>query len=312
MPKRNTINLVTGGAGFLGSHLIDQLMKSGEEVICLDNFFTGRKINIQKWINHPNFELIRHDVTEPINLEVDRIWHLACPASPIHYQHNPIKTSKTSFLGTCNMLGLAKRVKAQFLLASTSEVYGDPEIHPQHESYRGSVNNIGVRACYDEGKRIAETLCFDYKRMHNVDIRIIRIFNTYGPRMLFDDGRVVSNLIVQALNGQELTVFGNGKQTRSFCYVDDLINGMLSLMNSNVIGPVNIGNDNEFTIVELANLIIQKIDPSLKIVFKKLPMDDPLQRKPVIDIAKKELGWEPKINLNNGLDKTINYFKKVI
>ena len=310
MPRRNTINLVTGGAGFLGSHLIDKLMKFGEEVICLDNFFTGRKRNIQKWMNHPNFELIRHDVTQPIILEVDRIWHLACPASPIHYQHNPIKTSKTSFLGTCNMLGLAKRVKARLLFASTSEVYGDPEIHPQHESYRGAVNNIGVRACYDEGKRIAETLCFDYKRMHNVDIRIMRIFNTYGPRMLFDDGRVVSNFIVQALNGQELTVFGNGKQTRSFCYVDDLIDGMLRLMDSNINGPVNIGNADEFTILELANLIIKKIDPSLKIVFKDLPMDDPLQRKPVIDIAKKELGWQPKINLNNGLDNTINYFKK--
>ena len=312
MPIRNTINLVTGGAGFLGSHLIDKLMKSGEEVICLDNFFTGRKRNIKQWINHPNFELIRHDVTEPIILEVDRIWHLACPASPIHYQYNPIKTSKTSFLGTCNMLGLAKRVKAQILLASTSEVYGDPEIHPQPESYKGAVNNIGVRACYDEGKRIAETLCFDYKRMHNVDIRIMRIFNTYGPRMLFDDGRVISNLIVQALNGHELTVFGNGQQTRSFCYVDDLINGMINLMNSNFTGPVNIGNSDEFTIMELANLIIQKIDPSLKIVFKELPIDDPLQRKPVIDLAKKELGWEPTINLNNGLDKTIDYFKKII
>jgi len=312
MPIRNTINLVTGGAGFLGSHLIDKLMESGEEVICLDNFFTGRKGNIKQWIGHPNFELIRHDVIKPIILEVDRIWHLACPASPIHYQFNPIKTSKTSFLGTCNMLGLAKRVKASLLLASTSEVYGDPEIHPQDESYRGAVNNIGVRACYDEGKRIAETLCFDYRRMHNVDIKIMRIFNTYGPRMLSDDGRVVSNLIVQALNGQELTVFGNGKQTRSFCYVDDLINGMLNLMDSHITGPVNIGNCDEFTVLELANLIIKKIDPSLKIVFKELPMDDPLQRKPVIDIAKKELGWQPTINLNNGLDKTIDYFKKIL
>jgi len=312
MPIRNTINLVTGGAGFLGSHLIDKLMESGEEVICLDNFFTGRKGNIKQWMGHPNFELIRHDVIKPIILEVDRIWHLACPASPIHYQFNPIKTSKTSFLGTCNMLGLAKRVKARLLLASTSEVYGDPEIHPQDESYRGAVNNIGVRACYDEGKRIAETLCFDYRRMHNVDIKIMRIFNTYGPRMLCDDGRVVSNFIVQALNGQELTVFGNGKQTRSFCYVDDLINGMLNLMDSHITGPVNIGNCDEFTVLELANLIIKKIDPSLKIVFKELPMDDPLQRKPVIDIAKKELGWQPTINLNNGLDKTIDYFKKII
>ena len=312
MPFRNTVNLVTGGAGFLGSHLIDKLMISGEEVICVDNFFTGRKNNIKKWIDHPNFELIRHDITDSLRLEVDRIWHLACPASPIHYQYNPIKTAKTSFLGTYNMLGLAKRVNARLLLASTSEVYGDPEIHPQYESYRGSVNNIGIRACYDEGKRIAETLCFDYKRMHNVEIRVMRIFNTYGPRMLLDDGRVISNLIIQALNGKDLTVYGNGKQTRSFCYVDDLINGMIRLMNGDISGPVNIGNTDEFTIMELSNLIIQKINPSLKITFKELPEDDPLQRKPVIDIAKKELGWEPKIKLNEGLDMTIDYFKEII
>ena len=312
MPKRNIVNLVTGGAGFLGSHLIDKLMESGEEVICLDNFFTGRKQNIKHWIGHPKFELIRHDVIEPINLEVDKIWHLACPASPLYYQQNPIKTAKTSFLGTYNMLGLARRVNGRLLLASTSEVYGDPEIHPQPESYRGSVNNIGIRACYDEGKRIAETLCFDYQRTHNIDIRVMRIFNTYGPRMLADDGRVVSNLIVQALKKSQLTVFGDGRQTRSFCYVDDLINGMIKLMNGNIIGPVNIGNSDEFTIIELANLIIEKIDPSLKIVFQKLPEDDPLQRKPFIEIAKKELGWVPKIKLTNGLDKTIDYFKKIV
>lgn len=311
MPQRNIINLVTGGAGFLGSHLIDNLMESGEEVICIDNFFTGRKQNIKKWIGHPKFELIRHDVTEPITLEVDRIWHLACPASPVHYQYNPVKTAKTSFLGTYNMLGLARRVNARILLASTSEVYGDPEVHPQPESYRGAVNNIGIRACYDEGKRIAETLCFDYKRMHDIDIKVMRIFNTYGPRMLPDDGRVVSNLIVQALSGEELTVFGDGSQTRSFCYVDDLINGMMKLMNSNLVGPVNIGNAEEFTILELANLIINKIDPSLKIVFKKLPEDDPLQRKPVLEMAKKELGWAPKTNIYDGLNQTIKYFKDV-
>ena len=254
-------NLITGGAGFLGSHLTDRLMEGGEEVICLDNYFTGRKSNISKWIGHPCFELIRHDVTEPISLEVDRIWHLACPASPVHYQYNPIKTAKTSFLGTYNMLGLARRVGARLLLASTSEVYGDPEIHPQPESYRGCVNTIGIRSCYDEGKRIAETLCFDYKRMHDTEIRVMRIFNTYGPRMLPDDGRVVSNFIVQALRGEPLTLYGNGEQTRSFCYVDDLINGMIRLMNCNQTGPINIGNPTEFTIRQLAELIREKINP---------------------------------------------------
>ena len=303
-------NLVTGGAGFLGSHLVDRLMMAGEEVICLDNYFTGRKVNIRRWMSHPNFELIRHDVTEPIKLEVDRIWHLACPASPVHYQFNPVKTAKTSFLGTYNMLGLARRTKARFLLASTSEVYGDPEVHPQPETYRGSVNTIGVRSCYDEGKRIAETLCMDYKRMHGTEVRITRIFNTYGPRMLPDDGRVVSNFIVQALRGDALTIYGEGNQTRSFCYVDDLIEGLIRLMNSDQTGPINIGNPNEFTMLQLAQLIRNKINPSLPIIKKPLPEDDPMQRQPMIDLAKIQLGWEPTIELERGLDNTISYFKE--
>ena len=306
------INLVTGGAGFLGSHLVDRLMQAGEEVICLDNYFTGRKANIARWIGHPRFELIRHDVTEPIKLEVNRIWHLACPASPIHYQFNPVKTAKTSFLGTYNMLGLARRVGARFLLASTSEVYGDPEVHPQPESYRGCVNTVGVRSCYDEGKRIAETLCFDYKRVHSLNIRVVRIFNTYGPRMMEDDGRVVSNFIVQALQDENLTIYGNGSQTRSFCYVDDLIDGMVKLMNGRHNGPINIGNPNEFTIKELAEMVIEKINPDLQISYSPLPQDDPMQRKPDISLAKKELLWEPKINIAEGLNKTIPWFKKRI
>ena len=305
-------NLVTGGAGFLGSNLIDKLISQGEEVICLDNFFTGRKKNISKWLANRNFELLRHDVTNHIQLEVDKIWHLACPASPSHYQSNPIKTAKTSFLGTYNMLGLARRVGAKILVASTSEVYGDPEVHPQPEDYRGCVNPIGIRSCYDEGKRIAETLCFDYKRMHNVDIKIMRIFNTYGPGMLPDDGRVVSNFICQALLGQEITIYGDGSQTRSFCYVDDLINGMMLLMNSSETGPINIGNPNEFKIKELANLITNKINSNLKLVYKPLPEDDPNQRRPVIDKAKEKLNWQPKIELNEGLDKTINYFRDLL
>ena len=302
-------NLITGGAGFLGSHLTDHLMKSGEEVICLDNYFTGRKSNIAQWMGHPDFELIRHDVTEPIKLEGDRIWHLACPASPIHYQFNPIKTAKTSFLGTYNMLGLARRVGARLLLASTSEVYGDPEVHPQPESYRGSVNPIGIRSCYDEGKRIAETLCFDYKRMHNTEVRVMRIFNTYGPRMLPDDGRVVSNFIVQALKGEPLTLFGDGSQTRSFCYVDDLIDGMIRLMNSDHTGPMNIGNPDEFTIQELARMVRDRINPELKIINKPLPEDDPLQRQPVISLAIQALAWTPTISLATGLDRTIADFQ---
>jgi len=303
-------NLVTGGAGFLGSHLIDKLMESGQEVISLDNYFTGNKDNFKKWINHPNFEMIRHDVTEPIQLEVDRIWHLACPASPIHYQFNPIKTAKTSFLGTYNMLGLARRVGAKFLLASTSEVYGDPKISPQHENYHGYVNPIGIRSCYDEGKRISETLCSDYKRMHNLDIRIARIFNTYGPRMSPHDGRVVSNFIFQALQNKSLTVYGKGYQTRSFCYVDDLIDGLIKLMQSEVNSPVNIGNPNEFTILELANQIKNKINPELELIFEELPEDDPIQRKPDIQQAKKKLGWNPKTELHDGLDKTIEWFQR--
>ena len=280
-------NLITGGAGFVGSHLVDRLIQAGEEVICLDNYFTGRKTNISQWLCHPRFELIRHDVTDPIRLEVDRIWHLACPASPVHYQHNPIKTAKTSFLGTYNALGLARRVGARLLLASTSEVYGDPEVHPQPETYRGSVNTIGIRSCYDEGKRIAETLCFDYRRMHGVDVRVVRIFNTYGPRMLPDDGRVVSNFIVQALRGEPLTLYGDGSQTRSFCFVDDLVEGIIRLMNSDCAGPVNIGNPGEFTIRQLAHLVLLKINPSLELVSRPLPSDDPLQRQPVIDLARR-------------------------
>ena len=306
----DTRNLVTGGAGFLGSHLIDRLMESGEEVICLDNYFTGRKSNIKRWISNPSFEVIRHDVTNPINLEVDKIWHLACPASPKSYQLNPIKTAKTSFLGTYNMLGLARRVKAKFLMASTSEVYGDPEIHPQPESYKGSVNPIGIRSCYDEGKRIAESLCFDYKRMHSCDIKVARIFNTYGPRMLADDGRVVSNFINQALNQERITIYGEGLQTRSFCYVDDLISGLILLMNSDSNGPINLGNPEEFTILELAKLVRSRINPDLEFSFKDLPQDDPLQRKPIIKLAQKELGWEPKISIEEGLTKTINYFSE--
>jgi len=302
-------NLVTGGAGFLGSHLVDRLMEYGEEVLCLDNYLTGCKDNIRGWIGHANFELIRHDVTEPIQLEVDRIWHLACPASPVHYQFNPIKTAKTSFLGTYNMLGLARRVNARVLLASTSEIYGDPEVHPQPESYRGSVNPIGIRSCYDEGKRIAETLCFDYNRMHNTEIRIARIFNTYGPRMQENDGRVVSNFIVRALRAQPLTLYGGGKQTRSFCYVDDLIEGLIRLMEGDHTGPINLGNPNECSILDLARMIRDQINPSLEFVDEPLPMDDPLQRQPVIRLAENELGWSPTTKLIEGLGKTIADFR---
>ena len=302
-------HLVTGGAGFVGSHLVDRLMERGDEVICLDNYFTGRKENIRQWIGHPNFELIRHDVTEPIKLEIDRIWHLACPASPVHYQFNPIKTAKTSFLGTYNMLGLARRVGARLLLASTSEVYGDPEVHPQPESYRGCVNTIGIRSCYDEGKRIAETLCFDYQRMHGVQVRVARIFNTYGPRMLENDGRVVSNFIVQALRGVPLTLYGEGKQTRSFCYVDDLVQGFLKLMEADHTGPMNLGNPGEFTIRQLAELVRERINPALEFVFEPLPQDDPLQRQPVITLAQQQLGWNPSVPLAAGLDRTIADFR---
>ena len=306
------IHLVTGGAGFLGSHLVDRLMQAGDEVICLDNYFTGRKANIARWIGHPRFELIRHDVTEPIKLEVNRIWHLACPASPIHYQCNPVKTAKTSFLGTYNMLGLARRVGARLLLASTSEVYGDPEVHPQPENYRGSVNTIGVRSCYDEGKRIAETLCFDYQRMSGVEVRVMRIFNTYGPRMLPDDGRVMSNFIVQALRGEPLTLYGDGSQTRSFCDVSDLIEGMIRLMGGSHTGPINVGNPEEFTIRQLADLVRARINPSLPLIEKPLPQDDPLQRQPLIDLAREQLNWQPTVSLEQGLDPTIESFRKVL
>lgn len=304
--------LVTGGAGFIGSHLIDRLMKQGHDVICLDNFFTGHKRNISHWMDNPYFELIRHDITEPIRLEVDQIYHLACPASPVHYQYNPVKTIKTNVLGTLNMLGLAKRVKARFLLASTSEVYGDPDVHPQPEEYWGNVNCIGIRSCYDEGKRVAETLAFDYHRQNNVDIRIMRIFNTYGPRMFENDGRVVSNFIVQALQGTPLTVYGDGSQTRSFCYVADLVEGMMRLMNGDHIGPINIGNPGEYTILQLAETIQKMINPNAELAFKPLPQDDPKQRQPDISKAKSLLGWEPTINLEEGLKLTIEDFRSRI
>ena len=305
-----SINLVTGGAGFLGSHLIDSLLKNGEEVVCIDNYLTGREKNIEHWRGSSKFKLIRHDIIEPINLEVNKIWHLACPASRLYYQLNPIKTSKTCFIGTLNMLALAKKTNAKILLSSTSEVYGDPLIHPQPEKYRGNVNPIGIRSCYDEGKRIAETLCFDYLRKNKTDVKIMRIYNTYGPRMLPNDGRVVSNFLTQALKGIPLTVYGQGDQTRSFCYVDDLISGMIALMNSPHNGPINFGNPDEISIRDLAKLIISKINPNLKINYHQLPEDDPLKRKPNIDIAKKEIKWEPTVSLNKGLDKTIQYFQK--
>lgn len=306
--------LVTGGAGFLGSHLCERLLQDGNDVICVDNLYTGSKDNIRHLMTNPYFEFIRHDVTEPLYVEVDQIYNLACPASPVHYQSNPVKTTKTSVYGALNMLGLAKRVHARILQASTSEVYGDPEIHPQPESYRGCVNPIGIRSCYDEGKRVAETLFFDYKRMHNIEIKVMRIFNTYGPRMNPLDGRVVSNFIVQALKGEDITIYGDGSQTRSFCYVDDLIEGMVRLMASpaDFTGPCNLGNPGEFTIKQLAEKIIEKTGSKSKLIYQSLPADDPLQRKPVIDLAKEHLGWEPKVMLDEGLDKTIAYFKRII
>ncbi|HAA29823.1 MAG TPA: NAD-dependent dehydratase [Cyanobacteria bacterium UBA8553] len=301
--------LVTGGAGFIGSHLIDRLMAQGNEVICLDNFYTGHKRNILKWIDNPYFELIRHDITDPIRLEVDQIYHLACPASPVHYQYNPVKTIKTNVLGTLYMLGLAKRVKARLLLASTSEVYGDPEIHPQSEDYRGNVNPIGPRSCYDEGKRVAETLAFDYHRQNNVDIRVARIFNTYGPRMLENDGRVVSNFVVQSLKNESLTVYGDGSQTRSFCYVSDLVEGLMRLMNGSHIGPINLGNPGEYTILQLAQAVQKMVNPDAEIIFKPLPQDDPRRRRPDITKAKSLLDWEPTVALQEGLKLTIDDFR---
>lgn len=306
--------LVTGGGGFLGSHLCDRLIKDGNDVICLDNFFTGRKDNIRHLLDNEKFELIRHDITFPIYLEVDQIYNLACPASPVHYQYDPIQTTKTSVHGAINVLGLAKRLNIPVFQASTSEVYGDPSQHPQKETYWGNVNPIGVRSCYDEGKRCAETLFFDYNRQWDLEIKVVRIFNTYGPRMCKNDGRVVSNFIVQALNGEDITIYGDGSQTRSFCFVDDLIEGFVRLMNSpkEVTGPINIGNPGEFTIKELAEKVVQLTGSNSKIVFNDLPKDDPKQRQPDISLAKDLLSWEPKVNLREGLIKTINYFKTQI
>jgi len=306
--------LVTGGAGFLGSHLCERLIEGGHDVLCVDNYFTGSKANIKHLLDHPHFELMRHDVTFPLYVEVDRIFNLACPASPVHYQHDPVQTTKTSVHGAINMLGLAKRVKARILQASTSEVYGDPEVHPQPESYWGKVNPIGVRSCYDEGKRCAETLFFDYWRQHQLQIKVVRIFNTYGPRMHPNDGRVVSNFIVQAIKGEDITMFGDGSQTRSFCYVDDLIEVMLRMMDSpaNFIGPVNIGNPGEFTMLELAEMVLRLTGSRSRISFKPLPSDDPKQRRPDISLAKQALDWEPKVSLEEGLVKTIAYFRHLL
>ena len=305
--------LVTGGAGFLGSHLCDRLLRDGHEVICLDNFFTGRKANIAHLLCHSRFECVRHDVIDPLKFEVDQIYNLACPASPPHYQHNPIKTIKTSVMGAINCLGLAKRVGARVFQASTSEVYGDPQVHPQPEGYWGNVNPVGIRSCYDEGKRCAETLFFDYYRQNKVDIRVCRIFNTYGPRMLPDDGRVVSNFIVQALKGKDLTIYGDGKQTRSFCYVDDLIDGFVGFMNQDdEIGPINLGNPGEFTMIELANKVLEIVGGSSKLVYHELPLDDPQKRQPDISMARKLMNWEPKVELDEGLSKSIVYFREVI
>lgn len=312
MTKRKKI-AVTGGSGFIGSHLCEYLVKQKHDVVCIDNFFTGNKDNIRHLLDHNNFELIRHDITFPIFLEVEQVYNLACPASPVHYQYNPVKTIKTNVIGTLNMLGLAKRVKATILQASTSEVYGDPMIHPQKEEYWGNVNPIGIRSCYDEGKRVAETLMMDYHRQNSVDVRIVRIFNTYGPKMTQNDGRVVSNFIVQALRGEPITVYGEGSQTRSFCYVDDLIQGIVQMMNTdNITGPINLGNPSEFTILELAEKIIKETNSSSKIIFKPLPSDDPVRRKPDISKAIEKLNWKPAVELKEGLLKTISYFKNII
>lgn len=306
--------LVTGGAGFLGSHLCDRLIAADHDVICLDNFFTGQKHNVSHLIGHPRFELMRHDVTFPLYVEVDEIYNLACPASPVHYQHDPVQTTKTSVHGAINMLGLAKRLRCPIFQASTSEVYGDPTVHPQPEGYWGNVNPIGFRSCYDEGKRCAETLFFDYLRQHRLDIKVARIFNTYGPRMHPHDGRVVSNFVVQALQGKPITIYGDGKQTRSFCYVDDLIEGFVRFMDTPhaITGPINLGNPGEFTIKELAETVIEMTGSKSELTYKSLPEDDPMQRQPNIDLAKKELGWEPKVKLRDGLKPTIKYFDKLL
>lgn len=305
--------LITGGAGFIGSHLCERLLNEGNDIICLDNFFTGSKDNIRHLIGNNRFELVRHDITKEFFAEVDQIYNLACPASPVHYQYNPIKTMKTSVMGIINMLGLAKRCKARILQASTSEVYGDPKIHPQTEDYWGNVNPIGIRSCYDEGKRAAETLMFDYHRQNGVDIKIVRIFNTYGPKMDMNDGRVVSNFIVQALKGDDITIYGDGQQTRSFCYVDDLIDGMIKMMNTDgFTGPVNLGNPDERTILDFAKIIIEKTGSASKIINLDLPMDDPMQRKPDLTLANKHLGWHPTVSFDKGLDRTIEYFKTKI
>ncbi len=305
-----TRTLVTGGTGFLGSHLCDRLIEAGNDVLCVDNYYTSTQTNVEHLIGHPRFELMEHDVVQPLHVEVDEIYNLACPASPVHYQRDPIQTTKTSVLGAINMLGLAKRTNARILQASTSEVYGDPEVHPQPETYWGHVNPIGIRSCYDEGKRVAETLFFDYHRQHDVDIKVMRIFNTYGPRMDPHDGRVISNFIVSALNDRPLTIYGDGKQTRSFCYVDDLIDGMLRLMNSDgVTGPINIGNPVEFTINELANLVLSKTGSQAGTEYLPLPSDDPTQRKPVIELVHELLGWSPKVDLPTGLERTIPWFR---
>jgi UDP-glucuronate decarboxylase len=306
--------LITGGAGFLGSHLCDRLIKDGNDVLCADNFFTGSKANIAHLIGDPYFELIRHDVTFPLYVEVDQIYNLACPASPIHYQFDPVQTTKTSVHGAINMLGLAKRLKARILQASTSEVYGDPVMHPQQESYWGNVNPIGPRSCYDEGKRCAETLFFDYYRQHNLSIKVARIFNTYGPRMHPNDGRVVSNFIVQAIRSEDITIYGDGQQTRSFCYVDDMIEGFIRLMNSGdgITGPINLGNPGEYTMLQLAETILKQVGSKSKLVFKPLPEDDPRQRQPNIALAQKALGWSPKVHLDDGLRETIDYFRRIL
>lgn len=310
----HTRTLITGGAGFLGSHLSDRLLHEGHDIICLDNFFTGSKDNVSHLLGHPRFELMRHDVTFPLYVEVDQIYNLACPASPVHYQHDPVQTTKTSVHGAINMLGLAKRIRARILQASTSEVYGDPDVHPQPESYWGRVNPIGPRSCYDEGKRCAETLFFDYHRQHALEIKVVRIFNTYGPRMHPNDGRVVSNFIVQALRGEDITIYGNGQQTRSFCYVDDLIEGFVRMMQSpaDFVGPVNMGNPGEFTMLELAEKVLKQVGGKSKLAFHPLPTDDPKQRQPDITLAQAKLGWEPKVALEDGLKETVAYFKQLL